>query len=145
MESDDKDDWLNVLLTEIIEPELGKTVPTFIYDYPASQAALAKIDTKKDGVAIAQRFELYVNGIELANGYFELTDEQEQQQRFQQDQIKRQFLQRPEVEIDVCLQAALQQGLPSCAGVAVGLDRLVMLALSETNISKVIAFASAVE
>lgn len=144
MHSDDKDDWLNVLLTEIIEPQLGINNPTFIYDYPATQAALAKLNPQQD-YAVAQRFELYVKGVELANGYFELTDAAELKQRFQQDQQKRQQLNRPVIEMDVYLLAAMEQGLPECSGVALGVDRLLMLALGETSVSKIISFPAVID
>lgn len=143
MHSDNRDDWLNVLLTEVIEPGLAAEPPTFIYNYPASQAALAKIARDDDGNWIAQRFELYVNGLELANGYFELTDAVEQKKRFQQDQLQRQQLDRVAVDSDAYLLAAMEAGLPSCAGVALGVDRLLMLALGATSIDEVLAFPAA--
>lgn len=129
MQSDNKDDWLNLLIAEVIEPKLGFDAPVFIYNYPASQAALAKLSTDDQGNAIAQRFELYVNGIELANGYFELTDSGEQALRFKQEQQLRDALARPVMASDAYLLAAMQAGLPECAGVALGFDRLVMLTL----------------
>ncbi len=143
MHSDNRDDWLNVLLTEVIEPGLATEPPTFIYNYPASQAALAKIARDDDGNWIAQRFELYVNGLELANGYFELTDAVEQKKRFQQDQLQRQQLGRVAVDSDAYLLAAMEAGLPSCAGVALGVDRLLMLALGVASIDEVLAFPAA--
>lgn len=141
MESDSCDDWLNLLLAEVIEPELGKDEPTFLYDYPASQAALAKIAEDSQGQRVAQRFELYIEGVELANGYYELTDWQEQQQRFKQDRLLRQNLGKDDREGDPRLLAALQQGLPECAGVALGVDRLLMLKTGEPSIANVISFA----
>ncbi|HEB27175.1 MAG TPA: EF-P lysine aminoacylase GenX [Porticoccus sp.] len=140
MDSDNKDDWLNVLLAEIIEPALGVDVPIFIVDYPASQSALAKVSKDEAGVSIAQRFELYVDGVELANGYFELTDAEEQKKRFQHDQQLRADLGRAEMEQDKYLLAAMASGLPSCAGVAMGLDRLLMLAQGVVSINEVLAF-----
>ncbi|MEE8057696.1 MAG: EF-P lysine aminoacylase EpmA [Pseudomonadales bacterium] len=140
LESDNRDDWLNVLLAEIIEPKLGVDAPTFIYNYPASQAALAKISTDKNNALVAQRFELYVSGIELANGYFELTNTAEQKKRFQQDQKQRKSLGQTEIESDAYLLSAMESGLPSCAGVALGVDRLVMLAQGARSIADVLAF-----
>jgi lysyl-tRNA synthetase class 2 len=142
MQSAQKDDWLNILLTEIIEPQLGIDVPVFIYDYPASQSALAKTVINDEGILVAQRFELYVHGIELANGYFELTDAGEQEKRFQGEQSMRLALGVEQIEVDIYLLAAMNEGLPSCAGVALGVDRLVMLALQMKNIADVMAFPS---
>ncbi len=140
MDSDQKDDWLNLLLAEVIEPTLGFDTPVFIVDYPASQSALAKISSD-NGVAIAQRFELYCQGVELANGYFELTDIEEQKQRFEKDHQLRQVLAAPEVETDQFLLAAMEQGLPDCAGVALGVDRLLMLSRSLKTIAETISFS----
>lgn len=96
MESDNRDDWLNLIIGEIIEPQLGHEEPVFIFNYPASQAALAKIVTDSNGDLVAERFELYFNGVELANGYNELTDVEEQQRRFTRDNRLRRELQRSE-------------------------------------------------
>ncbi|MCR8923104.1 EF-P lysine aminoacylase EpmA [Dasania sp. GY-MA-18] len=142
MHSDQRDDWLNLLIAEVIEPKLGFDTPLFIYDYPASQAALARLATDANGHAVAQRFELYVQGIELANGYFELTDSAEQARRFQQEQQQRQQLNQPAMASDAYLLAALESGLPECAGVALGFDRLVMLALQCERIDEVLSFTS---
>ncbi|MEH6910167.1 MAG: EF-P lysine aminoacylase EpmA [Oceanicoccus sp.] len=142
MQSDQKDDWLNVLLTEIIEPQLGFDVPVFVYDYPASQSALAKTAIDNEGILVAQRFELYVSGVELANGYFELTDASEQEARLKSEQTRRLALGREKMDVDIYLSAAMSQGLPSCAGVALGVDRLIMLALQMKKITDVIAFPS---
>lgn len=131
-----RDDWLQLLLNHCIEPHLGFNRPTFIYDFPASQAALARLKTDD----VAARFEVYVNGIELANGYHELTDPQEQQQRFLKDIAQRQQLSYPKVPIDNRLLAALNAGLPNCAGVALGLDRLFMIATQAQSIHQVLSF-----
>jgi elongation factor P--(R)-beta-lysine ligase len=142
MQSDCIDDWLNILLTELIEPELALLPPTFIYDYPASQAALATVANDESGTDVAQRFELYVKGVELANGYFELTDCQEQKRRFEQDQKTRAAQNKESVESDLFLLNAMEQaGLPMCSGVALGVDRLVMLALDLNNVKDVLAFS----
>lgn len=142
IESTDIDLWRNTLLTHVIEPRLKeKNYPVFIYDFPASQAALAKIGNLNDeGYKIAERFEVYISGIELANGFHELNDATEQRQRFEQDLTSRKALGLPQIPIDENLLAALEYGLPKCAGVALGLDRLVMLAAKATQIGEVISF-----
>ncbi|MCP4473610.1 MAG: EF-P lysine aminoacylase GenX [Gammaproteobacteria bacterium] len=129
-----RDDWLNILFTHCIEPTLQQ--PTFIYDYPASQSALAKIDN-----GVAQRFELYINGIELANGFHELTDAAEQAARFEQDRQQRQIAHQCDIAVDQSLLAALAHGLPDCAGVALGIDRLIMVACHLNDIRQTISFA----
>ena len=133
-----RDDLLDLVLTHRIETKLGHCQPTFIHDYPASQAALAKI---RDGdPPVAERFEVFVEGVELANGYHELTDPTVQRQRFEEDLDKRRRADLPEVPIDENLLAALEHGLPECAGVALGVDRLVMLAAGTRKIEDVLAF-----
>ena len=131
----DKDDYLNILLTHLIEPHIAHQRPLFIYDYPASQAALAKI--RKGNPPVAERFEVYYQGLELANGYHELTDSKEQRQRFEADNRKRQQFGLPLIPIDEKLLQAMEQGMPACAGVALGLDRLLMLATGIQDIRKV--------
>jgi lysyl-tRNA synthetase class 2 len=140
MHSDNKHDWLNLLLAEIIEPSLGRDRPVFIYDYPAGQAALAKLAADTEGEQVAQRFELYSNGLELANGYYELSDADELQQRFAADNLARQQAGLNSIAEDSYLIAAMQAGLPDCAGVALGLDRLLMLLTDSRSIDQVIAF-----
>ncbi|RJG42376.1 elongation factor P--(R)-beta-lysine ligase [Motilimonas pumila] len=135
----DKDTLLQLLFCTEIEPKIGQQAPCFVYDFPASQAALANISPTDNRVA--ERFELYFKGIELANGFHELTDAQEQLARFQQDNAQRAAAGKPVMPIDRHLIAALQQGLPQCAGVAVGVDRLVMLALQVDSIEQVLSFA----
>ncbi len=135
----DRDDYLNLLLTHVIEPELKSELnPIFIYDYPASQCALAKI--RQGTSSVAERFEVYFQGIELANGYHELTQSSEQKKRFNQDLEKREKLTYPIVPIDHYLLSAMENGLPDCAGVALGVDRLVMIAAQKQNISDIMAF-----
>lgn len=134
----DKDGWLQMMMNHYIEPELGKNEPTFVYDFPSSQAALAKITNTTPPVA--ERFEVYIQGLEIANGYHELADPIEQKKRFEQDLVKRHALQYSEVSIDNRLIAALTHGFPRCAGVALGIDRLIMLATEEKQIANVIAF-----
>jgi len=134
----ERDGWLEPLFAHCIEPGLHE--PTLVYAFPASQAALAQVVEGDDRVASAARFELFIGGMELANGYFELTDANEQARRFSADQEQRQRLGRSALPVDELLVQALQAGLPSCAGVALGVDRLVMLALGAERIEEVIAF-----
>lgn len=122
-----KDVWLDLLLTHCVEEHLGKNGMTFLYDYPESQSALARLSINADGQTIAKRFELYMSGIELANGYHELTDATEQMRRFECDNQQRLQAGDPAREIDAGLVAALDRGLPNCAGVALGIDRLLLL------------------
>jgi lysyl-tRNA synthetase class 2 len=136
----DRDMWLDLIMSHVLEPGLADQGMCFVYDYPASQAALSRIVADAD-VAIGQRFEVYVDGMELANGYCELTDAQEQRQRFAQDNELRRQRGQPERPLDEYLLAALEHGLPQCSGVALGLDRLLMLASQKTHISEVLAFA----
>ena len=133
------DDWLNVLLSHCIEPQLDVNRLIFIYDYPASQAALAKIRSEPQTPPVAERFELFLNGMELANGFHELNDAEQQRRRFSNDNQQRHRLGLAEMPVDEHLLAALTN-LPDCAGVALGLDRLLMLAVGATDIADVIAF-----
>lgn len=135
-----KDDWLHALMGLVIEPELGKQHPVFIYDYPPSQAALAKIATNERGQSVASRFELYMQGIELANGFHELTDSHTQRARFIEDNMQRKACGQKTLPIDEPFIAALDAGLPDCSGVALGLDRLLMVKLKQTNIDSVLSF-----
>ena len=134
----DRDTWLNLLMTHCIEPVLGQDRPCFIYDFPASQAALAKL--LPGDPRLAARFEVYVKGIELANGFHELQDALEQRRRFEQNQHMRQEMGLPDIPIDQPFLAALAHGLPDCAGVALGIDRLIMLATGSEQISQVLSF-----
>lgn len=131
-------DYLNFLMSHIIEPQLPKQL-VFIYDYPVTLAALAKV--RNDTIPVAERFEVYLNGIELANGFHELNDANEQRLRFQNDLCTREKLAYPSVPIDEYLLAALTHGLPDCAGVALGLDRLLMLMANANKLSDVISFS----
>jgi len=139
-DDESRDTLLDLLMSQVIEPQLGRGELTFIYDYPASQCALAKVKIDAQDAAVAERFELYVDGIELANGYHELTDAQEQQRRFDADLAERKRRGLPELPTDQKLVAALQSGMPDCAGVAMGLDRLLMLMAGTDSIRDVIAF-----
>ncbi|OUS33893.1 EF-P lysine aminoacylase GenX ['Osedax' symbiont bacterium Rs2_46_30_T18] len=134
----DRDGWLNLLMSHCIEPQLSGAV--FVYHYPASQSALARLTTDEDGISVAARFELFIDGVELANGYHELTDAVEQGKRFAADQQLRAGLGLPQRPLELRLVKALEQGLPDCAGVALGVDRLLMLALAKTQIAEVLPF-----
>ncbi|BBI92232.1 elongation factor P--(R)-beta-lysine ligase [Serratia symbiotica] len=135
---EDRDTLLQLLFTIGVEPLIGREKPAFVYHFPASQAALAEISTEDHRVA--ERFEVYFKGIELANGFRELTDGSEQRQRFEQDNRKRAQRGLPQHPIDNNLLDALQHGIPACSGVALGVDRLVMLALGAESLSDVLAF-----
>ncbi len=136
----ERDDALDIILSHQVEPRLGFNGATFIYHYPPSQAALARVCEEEDGTRVAQRFELYIQGLEIANGYFELTDAAEQARRFAADNERRRVLGKPEVPVDTRLLAALASGLPSCAGVALGVDRLLMIATGAETIDAVLPF-----
>lgn len=138
MPLDDPDPWLDLLLTHCVEPRLGSGRLTFVHDYPASQAALARL--RPDDPPVGERFELYINGIELANGFHELGDTVEQRHRFAQENAARRAAGLPVMPVDEHLLAALEFGLPDCAGVALGFDRLVMLATRKTSLAEVLAF-----
>lgn len=134
----DRDLFLQWLMSEAIEPHIGQSVPCFVYDFPASQAALARLNPQD--ARVGERFEVYFKGLELANGFHELADSAEQRRRFEMDLVKRQRLGYPAVPVDEFLLAALQGDFPDSAGVALGLDRLVMLALQEGRLADVMAF-----
>jgi len=134
----DRDGYLELLMGSLIGPRLGKVRLTFIHGYPASQAALARLDPHDPRAA--QRFELYARGIELANGFHELAAPAEQRARFEADNAARQRAGLPVHPPDERLLAALGSGLPDCAGVAVGLDRLLMLVTGASHIDEVLAF-----
>ena len=135
---EDRDTLLQLLFSIGVETKIGQTVPAFVYDFPASQAALAKINPQDNRVA--DRFEVYFKGIELANGFHELDNPQEQLQRFEEDNQKRIEMGLEPQPIDHHLIEALKAGLPSCAGVALGIDRLIMLAMGHDHIDEVTAF-----
>lgn len=132
---EDHDTWLQILLTHFIEPHLGKTVPAFIYDYPPSQAALAKI--RNNSPKVAERFEVYINGIELANGFHELNNETEQRERFLHDLKMRQELGLPQIPLDEEFLKAVGK-LPNCSGVALGVDRLLLLLTKANSLSEIL-------
>jgi lysyl-tRNA synthetase class 2 len=138
MPENDPDPWLDLLLTHCIEPHLGRGGLTFLYDYPASQASLARL--RQDDYPVGERFELYLEGIELANGFHELGDGNEQRRRFLHDKQIRIGRGLPGVPVDEHLLAALSAGLPACAGVALGFDRLLMIAAGRSSLQEVLAF-----
>lgn len=137
----ERDDWLDLLLTHCIEPRFAADQITLISDFPASQAALARI--RPGSPPRAERFELYLGARELANGYHELLDPREQRARFDQDNARRLRRGQAELPIDMNLLAALEQGMPACAGVALGIDRLLMGMTGSHDIGEVLAFAFA--
>jgi lysyl-tRNA synthetase class 2 len=134
----DKNAWLDLLFSHCIEPQIGREKPVFLYDFPESQAALAKI--RNENPRVASRFEVYFKGVELANGFHELQDANEQRKRFENDLVYRKQNQFSVVPIDENFLSALQHGMPECSGVALGIDRLIMLALEAEKISEVLAF-----
>jgi elongation factor P--(R)-beta-lysine ligase len=134
----DRDAKLDLLMGLVVGPRLGSARPCFICDYPASQAALARM---KPGLpAVAARFELYLDGIELANGFHELVNAGEQRARFDQDLVLRRARSRVTPPLDERLLAALAAGMPDCAGVALGFDRLAALALAAPRLADAMAF-----
>lgn len=133
-----RDEWLNLLLAECVEPRLGDSRPLILYDYPASQAALARV--RPGDPPVAERFELYVDGIELANGYHELLEPDVLVRRNRQANLDRRAAGKYPLPEESRLLDAMRQGLPACSGVALGFDRLVMVALGAREISQVIAF-----
>ncbi len=135
----DRDGKLDLLMGLIVGPRLGRERPCFLCDYPASQAALARL---KPGLpAVAARFEFYVDGIELANGFHELADARELRARFVRDLATRQARNLAQPPLDERLLAALSSGLPDCAGVALGFDRLVAIGLGATRLSQAMTFS----
>ena len=136
--SKDRSLLLDLIFSHQVAPHLGQTIPQFIYDYPACQAALARI--RKGPVDLAERFELFMTGIEIANGFNELCDIYEQYSRFMKDNGKRRQTGLAEQPLDKRLLAALGHGLPSCAGVALGLDRLLMTLTQGRGLTEVLCY-----
>jgi len=122
-----RDEVLDALLVKCVEPQLGETAPAILYDYPASQSSLARLRTDADGTQLAERFELYWRGIELANGFHEETDADKLQSRFEEVFASRIAAGKPHCNLPERFLTAMQRGLPPCAGVALGFDRLAML------------------
>ena len=137
---EDRDTVLDLLLGAVVAPALGRGEITYLVDWPASQAALARLRLAADGAVAAARVEAYVDGLELCNGFEELTDPAEQRERFARDTARRTAAGLPAPAMDERFLAALAHGLPPCSGVAVGFDRVVMLAVGAHHLREVIAF-----
>ena len=136
----DRDSWLNLIMSEIVEPKLGVADPVILFDWPASQAALANVRCEDHGHDFAERFELYVNGVELANGYHELLDAQELEHRNEKVNDQRLADGNESLPTQSRMLDAMRHGLPACSGVALGVDRLLMVLLELDSIEDVIAF-----
>jgi lysyl-tRNA synthetase class 2 len=134
-----RDGWLDMIMSHKVEKALPQNQLVFIYNYPASQAALAKLNKDDNGQIIAERFEVYLNGLELANGYHELTNSKEQRSRFDKELAG---TDRPIDEKLLAAMSGVEAGLPDCAGVAMGIDRILMLQLSADSIAEVISFST---
>ncbi|MCB1734927.1 MAG: EF-P lysine aminoacylase GenX [Gammaproteobacteria bacterium] len=130
------DGWLDLLMTHHVEAALPPFA--FLYDYPASQAALARV--RREDYPVAERFELYLDGVEIANGFHELVDAREQRARFRADNAHRRTSGLPEMPVDERFLAALEAGMPPSAGVAIGIDRLLLSAIAEDDIRRVVCF-----
>lgn len=137
-EKQSRDMLLQYLFSQMVEPKIGQQRPAAVYYFPSSQAALAQISSEDHRVA--ERFEFYYKGLELANGFNELTDAAEQLHRFERDNKQRQAMGLPTRQIDQRFISALQHGVPQCAGVALGVDRLLMIALGQQDIADVLSF-----
>jgi lysyl-tRNA synthetase class 2 len=136
----EREELIDLILGEVVGPRLGRVGVTFVCDYPPNRAALARI--RAGAPRVAERFEVYLDGVELGNGFHELTDAAEQRRRFELDLRERERLARRTVPIDERLLAALGAGLPDCAGVALGIERILMLAARARTIDEVIAFTT---
>lgn len=134
----ERDAALDLLLSQLVEPALGRERLCFLYDYPPSQASLARV--REGNPPLAERFELYFQGVELANGFHELGDSVEQRRRFEQDNAQRHRGGSEMLPLDEYLLSALHHGLPDCAGVALGVDRLLMLSVGAETLEEVLAF-----
>ncbi len=135
---DDRDSWLDLFLVEQVEPNLGKNDPLILYEYPPSQAALAQV--RNDDHPVAERFEMYVDGLELANGYHELLDAEELVNRNEIANAQRVADGKKCLASGTHLVDAMKYGLPPCSGVALGFDRLAMLSVEAKSLREVIAF-----
>lgn len=140
----DRDGWLDFGMGMLVGPKLGLDAPAFVHDFPASQAALARVrPAELDGeTPVAERFELFWQGLELANGFHELSDADEQARRFAADRAKRVAAGKEAPPQDEHLIEALRAGLPQCAGVALGVDRLLMLLLGKKALAEVMSFSA---
>lgn len=136
-----RDDWLDLLMTHRLQPGFDRDAILVVHDYPASQCALAKVRAGQGGEpAVAERFELFLGALELANGYHELTDADEQRARFLRDHAVRAARGAVQPPLDEGLLAAMASGLPACAGVALGVERLLMAMTGTGRIADVLAF-----
>ena len=139
-DSNQKSLWLDLLFTHLVEPKMFEGI-TAVFDYPACQSALARLEEDEKGEQIAKRFEVFWNGLEIANGYWELTDADIQRERFEQDNSLRRAMGIEELPIDERFISALKQGLPDCSGVALGVDRILMCILGVNDITHVLNIA----
>ena len=130
--------WLDFLFSHCVQPNMARDCIFLLYDYPAVQSSLARL--KRLDTRLTERFEVFINGIELGNGYFELADAQEQQARFAKEIALRKVQGKQPVMADQLLLAALQAGLPDCSGVALGVDRLLMICSAASSIDDILAF-----
>jgi elongation factor P--(R)-beta-lysine ligase len=130
--------WLDFIFSHQIQPNLRQNTLWLVYGYPACMPSLARINA--DNALVTDRVELFLDGVELGNGYYELNDAKEQEQRFDKEIAVRQATMRPSVNKDVRLLAALASGLPDCSGIAIGLDRILMLLTNSAAIDEVLAF-----
>lgn len=133
------EDWLDLIMSQVVEPQFNRDRLVFVTHFPASQASLARLNP--DDYRLAERFEVFAGGLELANGFHELTDVNEQRQRIKHENQLRKQRGLPVVDVDEHFLAALEHGMPDCSGVAVGFDRLVMLAAGITDIRQVMSFS----
>jgi lysyl-tRNA synthetase class 2 len=135
----DHNAWLDFIFSHHIQPSLGVNTLCMVYGYPACQSSLARIN--QDNPKVTDRVEIFIDGIELGNGYCELTDAQEQNQRFDQEILLRQQNNRPTIVKNTQLIAALDSGLPECSGMAIGLDRLLLVLTKNNHIDDVIPYS----
>ena len=130
----------DLVFSLVVQPHLGRNGLCFMYHYPAEQASLARLNP--DNPAVAERFECFWQGVELANGFVELSDGQEQRRRFNQNNLDRSAVGLDELVVDELFLAALESGLPDCAGVAVGFDRLAALLMQQNGLQAAISFSA---
>ena len=138
LEPADRDGWLDLLMVERVQPHLGTLAPVLLYDYPASQAMLARL--RQGDPPVAERFELYASGVELASGYHELLDAEELRRRNTRANRQRRADGKAALPEESRLLAAMEAGLPASSGVALGFDRLVMVAIGASRLAEVMAF-----
>jgi lysyl-tRNA synthetase class 2 len=132
-----RDNYLTLLFSDYVEPTFNKNEITVIHSFPASQASLARLSTTSEGL-VADRFEVFCGGMELANGFSELSDPDEQLKRFEDDNRQRKQQGLAEIPIDTPFMELLRKGLPSCSGVALGVERLMMIKFNATSIDEVV-------